>query len=241
MIESSMHKGHSTFYIVLLAYIASAWPFGLYGNSSGYVSTISYTQQQNASNQVDEPASIVLVIDMSSSAFNKKEDERQAFSDSLLHFVQHANQQNEYYLIAVRTRPYLLLERVTDTKIVINRIKKLFSEGQKGATALYDACYVGVSKLMQSKYGRRLAIIVSDGIDTSSSKSFKDLQKLAVKIQVRLYTVSISSIEKDLVTSMQGKIVLGALAEASGGKSFHLRNIEEIRSAFETISTELKH
>ena|SRR5215216_1544794 len=201
----------------------------------------TYLQQQSSSNQTDGPVSVVLVVDMSNSLFGARKAERQALFDSFLQFVQNGNQENEYSLIAIGTEPTLLLDRSSDTKVIQDQLIKLFSQERKGATALYDACSLAVEKVIKGKHTRHMIVVVSDGIDTSSYKTLNELQKLLAKNKVPIWTIGISKPGGDIIEQQEGNRTLKALASASGGKTFNPKGMDQVKSAFASITAELKH
>ena len=186
-----------------------------------------------------EPASVMLLIDTSSSTFHRGNEERAAFSSSLAHLIEAGNQQNEYSIIVVSTDAKLVLDRATDTKVAVDKAKKLIDERTSGATALYDAYYLAVKKMEQSRYQRRLILIISDGIDTSSSKTIDSLNKVMAELRVPTYSIAIRDSENNRQLSNRGERFLDEIARVSGGKSFKPKKPEEIRNAFERIGNDL--
>lgn len=68
----------------------------------------------------------------------------------------------------------------------------------------------------------------------------KELRNILVKAKVPIYTIRIIGSRRDSGSQEFGEIMLQAIADASGGKSFRPKSAEEIRLAFESIAAELK-
>lgn len=209
---------------------------GIRAFSLGYSTEIPKLQQDGLS----EPASIVLVIDMSISTSRGASAELQALSSSLTVFIQKNNPQNEYSVIDLRSYATLLLDRAIDPKVVLEKLNKLFSGRKEGGTALYEAGYLALKKAAQGRYHRRFILLASDGIDTTSSKTAEGLVKTMAGAGIPTYTISLSSTEKDTRIVNQGRRFLEAIAKVSGGKSFKPKNAEEIGSIMEDIGKEIR-
>ena len=235
--EVGMNNRSIVFHLAFIPIVLSIGFYQFITSFSEAHATPLHTSQHASSS---EPASIVLVVDMSASLFGGKDDERQALSNSLAQLVQTNNPQCEYSIVSVSTEPSLLVDRATDTKAVLDRLNRLFSRRKGGATALYDACDLALKKISQAKYSRRLILIISDGVDTSSYKTIDGLHKAMVGSKTPIYTINIGSSATDIHTFNQGKRFLEDIAGASGGKSFIPKNTEEIKFAIESIQEELR-
>src|SRR5271157_6654542 len=102
----------------------------------------------------DAPLSVALVLDYSGSMRNKIEYERQAVQE----FFANANPQDEYWVITISSKPKLI---ASSTQSIGTIEERLTSTKTEGATALYDAIYLGISKfahepLSTKGFGHRL-------------------------------------------------------------------------------------
>src|SRR3954454_23826503 len=73
----------------------------------------------------------------------------------------------------------------------------LRSTHANGGTALYDAVYVALrqyqqERLRSSEVRRRVIVLLSDGIDTSSHVTFADVLDLVRRVEVTVYVVSLA-------------------------------------------------
>jgi Ca-activated chloride channel homolog len=109
-----------------------------------------------------------------------------------------------------------------------------------GATALFDAVSEAAGARLGREQGRRVIIVLSDGMDNSSQNSLGETLEAAQKNDVVVYVVSTSN--PDNVTREQ-KIAnenMDRLSRETGGNVlFPVRN-EDLAQAFKQISQELR-
>ena len=110
----------------------------------------------------DAPISVALVLDYSASMKNKIEYERKAVQE----FFTYANPQDEYFIITVSSKPKLI---ASSTQSIGTIEERLASTKPEGATALYDAVYLGISQLRTARYQRRALVIVSSTAATTAA------------------------------------------------------------------------
>jgi Ca-activated chloride channel family protein len=85
----------------------------------------------------DEPTSVGIVLDASGSmrgdppASSKRK--RQLLTEALARFLELSNASNEYFVMGISSRPWLLLDWTSDRHVVIERVRSLEA---KGITAL---------------------------------------------------------------------------------------------------------
>jgi len=114
----------------------------------------------------------------------------------------------------------------------------------KGPTALYDACYPAIQKVMQGHYLRHIVILISDGMDNMSKHKFTEVRDLLKNSDVLLYSIGIMD-DNTYGSSLgqEGEGILEELSYISGGKAFFPR-MDEMKSTqanevFELLSNEL--
>jgi len=92
----------------------------------------------------DVPASVMFLVDTSSSAFGENRGRFgrmrvEALKDAVAAFLEGANPSNEYFVTAFNKSPQILLEGSTDARAVSAAFDRLASANLKGFTALDDA------------------------------------------------------------------------------------------------------
>jgi len=106
------------------------------------------------------------------------------------------------------------------------------------ATALYDAVYLGASRL-GPKEGRKVLVLVSDGGDTAKSTSYSDALEEALRSEVMVYSIIDVPIEASAGRDLGGEHALITLSEQTGGKSFYASE-GGLDKAFARVSDDLR-
>jgi Ca-activated chloride channel family protein len=106
------------------------------------------------------------------------------------------------------------------------------------ATALYDAVYLGASRL-GPKEGRKVLVLVSDGGDTAKSTSYSDALEEALRSEVMIYSIIDVPIEASAGRDLGGEHALITLSEQTGGKSFYASE-GGLDKAFARVSDDLR-
>lgn len=191
----------------------------------------------------DAPASVAIVFDVSNSMSGQKIDHAR---EALARFLATTHEHDEYFLVGFNSSAHLLLERSRDANDVS---AKLAYVRPSGATAFYDAVQMGLEKLARAAYQKRALLIISDGQDTNSRHSFKEVRRALSESDVQVYSIGIRSTytpstskrtAADMARDMAGEDSLKKLAQASGGEAHFPANTKEMRRAFEQIAVVLR-
>ena len=89
----------------------------------------------------------------------------------------------------------------------------------EGGTSLYDAIY-HCARDLQSRDGRHVMVLVSDGGNTTSSKQYKDAREAAMRADALLYPIVIVPITNDAGRNLGGEHARMTLAADTGGRWF---------------------
>jgi len=115
-----------------------------------------------------------------------------------------------------------------------------------GATALNDHLYVGLKQL-ERRQGRRVVLLLSDGVDSASALAMKDVLEYADSSPSLVYWLrlprpgaQISSAWRDVEAYRQELLGLEDLVNRSGGRILELAGIAEAASAFAEVLEELR-
>jgi Ca-activated chloride channel family protein len=107
------------------------------------------------------------------------------------------------------------------------------------ATALYDAIYLG-SEALESRQGRKVMVVITDGGDTVSKMDYKEAVRAAQISEAIVYSIIIVPIEASAGRDIGGEHALIQLSEDTGGKYFYATTVPELDQAFRSISDELR-
>jgi Ca-activated chloride channel family protein len=197
--------------------------------------------------QEDAPATVGILLDTSASVREHSKflgDKRiSTFKQALSLFMQRANPANEYFLIAFNDTAHLILDPTRDHAAVLNQFDSL---APKGATALYDACYMGLERIAKAAYTRRVIFLITDGMDNMSKHGDKEIERLLKESNVLLYSVSILGIREnrfapyDEYFARIGNRLLQNLAAITGGVTYFPMDQQQVNALFELIALEMR-
>jgi len=107
------------------------------------------------------------------------------------------------------------------------------------ATALYDALYLGAQAL-ESRTGRKVLVVITDGGDTVSRVDYKEAVRAAQEAEAIVYSIIVVPIEASAGRDTGGEHALIQISEDTGGKYFYATSVPQLDAAFEKISDELR-
>ena len=100
--------------------------------------------------------------------------------------------------------------------------------------------YLGVNKLRDAKYSRKALLVVSDGGDNRSRYTEGELNRAVRESEVQIYSIGIFDSYAPTVEEQNGPQLLNALSEATGGRLFQVRDVQDLSDIAERISEELR-
>lgn len=131
------------------------------------------------------------------------------------------------------------VELVQDFSNLRDLMPKVFDLKAYGWTALNDAIYTAAQKLKVRKEKRRAIIVLSDGADTRSGRSFNKALDAASDANATIYTVDMSGIITSGKSRIQNQGALKKFSKKTGGRFVSTPGGREMREAFKNIVDEL--
>jgi Ca-activated chloride channel homolog len=107
------------------------------------------------------------------------------------------------------------------------------------ATALYDALYLGAQAL-ESRQGRKVMVVITDGGDTVSKTDYKEALRAAQEADAIVYSIIVVPVESSAGRDTGGEHALIQLSSDTGGKYFYASSLSQLDEAFRQISDELR-
>lgn len=107
------------------------------------------------------------------------------------------------------------------------------------ATALYDTLYLG-SHALAKRQGRKVIVVITDGGDTVSSVDYHEALRAAQEAEAILYSIIIVPIEASAGRDLGGEHALITLSTDTGGKYYYAAGLDQLQTAFQKISEELR-
>jgi len=197
----------------------------------------------------DIPFTAVLLIDASASMFGAKIQSAVAGATSFVHGMKELDQAQ----VMVFSDQVLSMTPITDAKEILTA--GLSGTEARGGTALQDHLFVALTLIAQ-RQGRRVLILLSDGIDTHSVIPMSQVFDVARKSGVLIYWIRFSregdGSEDDMRSNLssawkspdeyrEGGITLAKAVNESGGRIFSVAELGEIRPVFIRILEELRN
>jgi Ca-activated chloride channel family protein len=176
--------------------------------------TIQYFSRESA------PASVGIVFDISHSMEKKLELARSA----AVRFLETGTPEDEYFLVEFSSRAQLAADFTKD----VGQLRQLFFKPAEGFTALYDAVYLGLSKVKAGRNPRKALLLITDGEDNHSRYSRYDIREQARESDVQIYVIDL------------GRALISDLADMTGGHSFH-GSVDDLPEICERIAEEMKN
>jgi Ca-activated chloride channel family protein len=183
--------------------------------------------------QSELPLSIVLAIDASLST--KKDlrlelESARRFAHSILRPVDRLSLYQFSEVVSELT-PFTASLREIDQAIQTVHVGS--------ATAMYDAIYLGAEAL-ESRQGRKVMVIITDGGDTMSKVGYKEAVRAAQQSEAIIYSIIVVPIEASAGRDLGGEHALIQISHDTGGKYYYAKSIQQLDRAFQQISEELR-
>lgn len=185
----------------------------------------------------DAPVSIGLLMDSSGSMKNKK----QKSSEAAAAFFRTANSEDEFFLIEFDDHPKLAVPFTRNTDLLYHEITH---SRPYGRTSLFDAIHMALGVMKTARHERKALVIVSDGGDNRSRRTFTTIKSDVLEADVQLYAMGIFGPEGAAQGSREeaeGPQLLDQLAELTGGKHFPVLNLGNLSDVSTRIGQLLRN
>lgn len=186
--------------------------------------------------QTEQPLSVALLVDTSLSTAIELRYELESVRKFLKAFFAEGKPRDALALYTFNyevTRRTGFSQRPEVFESVLKRLKP------EGGTSLYDAIYLACQEL-EGREGRRALVVVTDGGDTTSAKSFHEALQAAHLADAVLYAVLVMPIKSDAGRNIGGENALTGLALGTGGRIFTPSVGPRLDQAFAEILRELR-
>jgi VWFA-related protein len=120
-----------------------------------------------------------------------------------------------------------------DLTTVTDAIAKIHA---RGGTAIADVL-TDLPQLLEGAPGRQAVVLITDGYDEHSTRSFEDAMRAVKSAQATLFVVGVGGVAG---ISLKGERLLRVLAEQTGGRSFFPSRDEELPSVHNMIASDIR-
>jgi Ca-activated chloride channel family protein len=187
----------------------------------------------------DIPVTMGLVVDNSGSMREK----RAQVNAAAMTFVQTSNPQDEAFVVNFNDEYYLDTEGdfTGDQKDLNDALSRIDT---RGSTALYDAVIGSLDHLKKGHKDKKVLLVITDGDDDASRKTFEDAIRAAQQSNAAIYTIGVFSDddrqhEKRMVRHSQK--VLKELAKATGGEAYFPGSLDQVKPVCEQVAREIRN
>jgi Ca-activated chloride channel family protein len=201
-------------------------------------------QQITSFNRRRVPANIVLLLDASGSVFSQMRFIRAAAR----RFVQGLQPEDRVAVMQFADRVEVLQDWTSDREAVERAIAWRYRPGER--TTFYDGLYRAAVDVLPRVEGRRIVILLTDGIDTAEERRAGPEEALTAlrRAEATVYVVSLTErLRREYRLTGAGEQVVGRaeafleqLATETGGRVIYPVRDEDLEPAYEAIAEELR-
>lgn len=182
------------------------------------------------------PVGLGLLLDVSDSMFGQRiRDARAAVERFLLESL---SQDDALFVMTFNHLPRLLTPWTTPAEAATVR-NGLDTLRPSGGTAIYDAVLSALPVVDRRPRDRGALVIISDGADTASDASLRDLRTALLRTDAFIYAVAIDSPVRQTINTRVNAEALSEITNQSGGRTEVVRDVTELAAASARIAEEL--
>jgi len=205
--------------------------------------------------ETDVPLTIGLLVDVSGSQANLIDTERQA---AHAFFSEVLRKKDEAFLISFGEDSELLQDYTNSPHLLQEGLSQLrVSSGVSGihpgpvptmsqprGTVLYDAVYLAATEKLRTEVGRKVIVLITDGIDQGSKLPIRSAIEAAQKADAVIYSIDYS----DPSAYGGGMMVFGHVSDSAlrqmsdetGGRVFHVDRKHTLNDVFKQLQDEMR-
>jgi Ca-activated chloride channel homolog len=182
------------------------------------------------------PIGLGVLLDTSDSMFGPRiRDARAAIDRFLFELLDH---EDEFFVLAFNHVPHLLTGWTADPGVVRPALDAIYPSGATGA---YDAV-VAALPLFERRHRQRAAmLIISDGADTASDASIRDVRSALLRSDAFVYAIAIDTKTSQAINTRVSPQTLREITDPSGGRTDVVHTTDELEASTARIADELSN
>ncbi len=180
------------------------------------------------------PIGLGVLLDISDSMFGKRMQDARAAVDRFLFDL--LDPADEFFLMAFNHRPRALTGWTRAQQDVQRALAGL---KPSGGTAIYDAIIDALPLLERRTRQRAALLVISDGSDTASNASLREVRSALLRSDGFVYAIAIDSPDRQPINTRVNPQPLREITAESGGRTEIVRNSAELNDATARIAEEL--
>jgi Ca-activated chloride channel homolog len=194
-------------------------------------------QEITSFNNKEIPLSLGIIVDTSNSMITREVKRLTHVKEGLARFLRLSNESNEYFLMSFDQQPQLVADWTRDAHTVIKALEPIAPKQSNQGSALFDACYVAIEKLLGGTHLKRVLLLITDGQDNQSRHKYPEMRRLLQESGVVVYAIGI--FDPEALKSI-GQGVLNEISQLSGGIAVYPPDNSSTFETFEAMAFELK-
>jgi len=206
--------------------------------------------------ETDLPLTIGMLVDTSGSQVNLIGIERNAASQF---FSQVLGKKDEAFLLMFGEESELLQDYTNSIRLLNEGLNQLRlsapvgglgpgpvpTVGQPRGTVLYDAVYLAASEKLKQEVGRKVIVVITDGVDEGSKLPIDEAVEAAQKSDAVIYSIlyedrGFYSGFGRLGFGGGGEAALHKMSDATGGHVFRVDNRHPLDEVFKELQDEMR-
>ena len=205
--------------------------------------------------ETDLPLTIGLLIDVSGSQRNLIEIERSAATQF---FTQVLRKKDEAFLLSFGEEAELLQDYTNSARLLTDAMRDLrVSSGVGGlgpgpvptvgsprGTVLYDAVYLAATEKLKNEVGRKVLVVITDGVDEGSRVKIEEAVMVAQKADAVIYSIEYSDPRAyggfGINFGGGGGPALHKMSDDTGGHVFKVDGRNTLDSVFKQLQDEMR-
>jgi Ca-activated chloride channel family protein len=182
------------------------------------------------------PIGLGVLLDTSDSMYGKRIQDARATVDRFLFGLLAPT--DEFFIVAFNHQVHLLTEWTNTPDVVRHAL-----DGIKpwGATAVYDAVLRALPIIDRRSRQRAAILIISDGDDTASDASIREVRSALVRSDAFVYAIAIDPKDRRAINAKTNPEALREITNESGGRTEVVSTTDELSAAAARIAEELNN
>ncbi len=181
----------------------------------------------------DAPLSLTVVLDASGSMATQIRAARQAVFD----LFKSSNPEDEFRVITVSSKPTSVASIGASLEEVCENLDHV---KPSGFTSLWDAIYLGVSEMKDSRFRRKAMVVISDGGDNHSRYTESEIKSILEESDTLVYAVGLFDPRANRFEERLGPLRLDEVTGVTGGRVLPVHSPREMDEAVQKINRELR-
>jgi Ca-activated chloride channel homolog len=182
------------------------------------------------------PVGLGVLLDISDSMFGRRiQDARAAVHRFLFELL---DASDEFFILAFNHSPTTLTawtQTADDVSRALGGLRPF------GGTAAYDAVVESLPMLERRSRQRAALLIISDGADTASNASVRDVRSALLRSDAFVYAIAIDSPDRQAINTRVNAEALREITGQSGGRTEVVQSSADLDEASARIADELNH